>query len=307
MKRLLFLGILCLMALTVNAQKYAVLDFQIGTGVTEEEIDGLTYNFRSNFRVAGYTMLERIRINRTIEVLGFSRTDMTMQQVLKVGRELEAKLVVVGTMNKFMDEYSVDLRAIDVSTGVTCATEGATFDKSNYRARMESLASRLGEKQAGAVGSVQGRYGQNSDEQSNSSVNGSSSSVPRGYVDLGLPSGTYWKAINEGMYDWNTAMNKFGDKMPSQGQWEELKEYCTWTWTGSGYKVTGSNGKSIVLPAAGWRKINGSMSGVGGYGFYWSSSPTGSKEAWYLYFDSARISNTSGVRRDGLSVRLVQD
>ena len=307
MKRLLFLGILCLMALTVNAQKCAVLDFQIGTGVTEEEIDGLTYNFRSNFRVAGYTMLERIRINRTIEVLGFSRTDMTMQQVLKVGRELEAKLVVVGTMNKFMDEYSVDLRAIDVSTGVTCAAEGATFDKSNYRTRMESLASRLGEKLAGAVGSAQGRYGQNSDEQSNSSVNGSSSSVPRGYVDLGLPSGTYWKAINEGMYDWDTAMNKFGDKMPSQGQWEELKEYCTWTWTGSGYKVTGSNGKSIVLPAAGWCKNDGSMRRVGDSGSYWSSSPIGPKEAWYLHFNSAKIFINSCKRCDGLSVRLVQD
>lgn len=307
MKRLLFLGILCLMALTVNAQKYAVLDFQIGTGVTEEEIDGLTYNFRSNFRVAGYTMLERIRINRTIEVLGFSRTDMTMQQVLKVGRELEAKLVVVGTMNKFMDEYSVDLRAIDVSTGVTCATEGATFDRSNYRTSMESLASRLGEKLAGAVGSAQGRYGQNSDEQSNSSVNGSSSSVPRGYVDLGLPSGTYWKAINEGMYDWDTAMNKFGDKMPSQSQWEELKEYCTWTWTFSGYKVTGSNRKSIVLPAVGFRGSEGDMWSVGDAGYYWSSSPSGSETAWYLYFHSNTVFMNSNSRRIGGAVRLVQD
>ena len=149
MKRLLILGVLCLMSLTMSAQRCAVFDFQIGTGVTEEEIDGLTYNFRSNFRVDGYTMLERTRINRTIETLGFDRTDMTMQQTLKVGRELEAKLVVVGTMNKFMDEYSVDLRAIDVATGVTCATEGATFDKSNYRARMEDLAARLGKKLAG--------------------------------------------------------------------------------------------------------------------------------------------------------------
>ena len=83
MKKLLFLSVLCLISLTMSAQRCAVLDFQIGTGVTEEEIDGLTYNFRSNFRVDGYTMLERIRINRTIETLGFSRTDMTMQQTLR--------------------------------------------------------------------------------------------------------------------------------------------------------------------------------------------------------------------------------
>ena len=299
MKKLLLLGIMCLMSLTMSAQKCAVLDFQIGTGVTAEEIDGLTYNFRSNFRVAGYDMLERMRINRTIQTLGFSRSNMTMQQMLKVGRELEAKLVVVGTMNKFMDEYSVDLRAIDVSTGVTCATEGATFDKSNYRARMESLASRLGEKLAGKAGGGQGSGG--------SSVTGSVSSVPRGYVDLGLPSGTLWKAINEGMYDWDTAMRKFGDKMPSQGQWEELKDYCTWTWTGNGYKVSGSNGNSIVLPAAGYRGCDGDMNYVGSYGDYWSSSPSGSEKAWELYFDSGGVLMGSTNRCNGQSVRLVQD
>ncbi len=299
MKKLLLLGIMCLMSLTMSAQKCAVLDFQIGTGVTAEEIDGLTYNFRSNFRVAGYDMLERMRINRTIQTLGFSRSNMTMQQMLKVGRELEAKLVVVGTMNKFMDEYSVDLRAIDVSTGVTCATEGATFDKSNYRARMESLASRLGEKLAGKSGGGQGSGG--------SSVTGSVSSVPRGYVDLGLPSGTLWKAINEGMYDWDTAMRKFGDKMPSQGQWEELKDYCTWTWTGNGYKVSGSNGNSIVLPAAGYRNCNGVMYGVGSGGYYWSSTPSGSEEAWELGFNSGKVNVGSTYRCDGQSVRLVQD
>lgn len=299
MKRLLFLSVLCLMSLTMSSQRCAVLDFQIGTGVTAEEIDGLTYNFRSNFRVAGYTMLERIRINRTIETLGFRRTDMTMQQTLKVGRELEAKLVVVGTMNKFMDEYSVDIRAIDVATGVTCTTEGATFDKSNYRACMESLASRLGKKLASKVGG-----GEN---QGSSSVSGSVSSVPRGYVDLGLPSGTLWKAINEGMFDWDTAMNKFGDKMPSQGQWEELKEYCTWTWTGSGYKVSGSNGNSIVLPAAGYRDCIGNMDNVGSYGYYWSSTPSGSEKAWELYFNADRVYMNSTSRCDGQSVRLVQD
>lgn len=299
MKKLLLLGIMCLMSLTMSAQKCAVLDFQIGTGVTAEEIDGLTYNFRSNFRVAGYDMLERMRINRTIQTLGFSRSNMTMQQMLKVGRELEAKLVVVGTMNKFMDEYSVDLRAIDVSTGVTCATEGATFDKSNYRARMESLASRLGEKLAGKAGGGQGSGG--------SSVTGSVSSVPRGYVDLGLPSGTLWKAINEGMYDWDTAMRKFGDKMPSQGQWEELKDYCTWTWTGNGYKVSGSNGNSIVLPAAGYRSCGGDVNDVGSLGYYWSSTPSGSEKAWGLDFYSGVVSMYSYNRCNGLSVRLVQD
>ena len=113
MKRLLFLIYLCFMSLTMSAQRCAVLDFQIGTGVNVEEIDALTYNFRSNFQISGYTMLERTRITRTIEALGYNRSDMTRQQMIKVGRELEAKLIVIGTMNKFMDEY-------------TCANIGTT-------------------------------------------------------------------------------------------------------------------------------------------------------------------------------------
>lgn len=172
MKRLILLGILCLMSLTMSAQRCAVLDFQIGTGVTEEEIDGLTYNFRANFHIDGYTMLELIRINRTIEALGYDRTDMTVQQMLKVGRELEAKLVVVGTMNKFMDEYSVDIRVIDVATGVTCANEGTTFGKSNYRASMQTLADRLGKKVSGGTASDSGAGGGYGSGGSGSAVRG---------------------------------------------------------------------------------------------------------------------------------------
>ena len=286
------------MSLTMSAQRCAVLDFQIGTGVTEEEIDGLTYNFRSNFSVKGYTMLERTRVNRTIEALGYNRTDMTMQQMLKVGRELEAKVVVIGTMNKFMDEYSVDLRAIDVATGVTCAAEGITFTKSNYRTSMESLASRLAEKLVNGSGS------------GGSGTKPTQKTVPQGYTDLGLPSGTLWKNFNAtGFYTYDEAVSQFGKRLPTKAQWEELKGECQWSWTGSGYKVTGPNGNSITLPAAGCRNSDGSLCSVvacGGY--YWSSTPKDSGYAWLLLFlPSGSVDVGNRARCSGLSVRLVQD
>lgn len=40
-------------------------------------------------------------------------------------------------------------------------------------------------------------------------------------------------------------------RIPTKAEWEELKEKCKWSWTGSGYMVTGPNGRSIFLPAAG--------------------------------------------------------
>lgn len=131
------------------------------------------------------------------------------------------------------------------------------------------------------------------------------------YVDLGLPSGTCWRNSNEGgdnaRYTYNEAVSRFGNKLPTKQQLEELKNKCTWTWTGSGYKVIGPNGNSIYLPAAGGRWCNGGVSGVGAYGYYWSSTPHDS-DAWYLYFHSSEeVGMHDSYRCYGHSVRLVQN
>ncbi|MBP5650137.1 MAG: hypothetical protein J6X01_03555, partial [Bacteroidales bacterium] len=77
------------------------------------------------------------------------------------------------------------------------------------------------------------------------------------FVDLGLPSGTKWKSSNEmgngsGFYTFDEAVSAFGSQLPTKEQCEELIDKCTWTWQSNGsYKVTGPNGNSIILPAAG--------------------------------------------------------
>ena len=56
-------------------------------------------------------------------------------------------------------------------------------------------------------------------------------------------------------YDAATANWGKGCRMPSRLDMKELEERCTWTWTTendvNGFKVTGPNGNSIFLPAAG--------------------------------------------------------
>ena len=131
--------------------------------------------------------------------------------------------------------------------------------------------------------------------------------VPAGYVDLGLSSGTYWKETNEsGFYNYDNAVSKFGDKLPTKEQFVELKNECEWTWTGNGYKVTGPNGGSIMLPAAGFRDCDGDVYSVGTFGRYWSSTPVDSDLAWNLYFYSREFYISYYPRCFGLSVRLVQ-
>ncbi len=131
------------------------------------------------------------------------------------------------------------------------------------------------------------------------------------YVDLGLPSGTLWYSKNEGgdyaRYTYDEAISNFGSKLPTKEQLEELESQCTWTWTGSGYKVVGPNGNSIYLPAAGYRNCLGDVYGVGVDGYYWSSTPSGSVSAYYLDFSSGGVYVDDFYRCYSRSVRLVQD
>jgi hypothetical protein len=73
-----------------------------------------------------------------------------------------------------------------------------------------------------------------------------------------------------------------------------------------GYYVKGPNGNSIFLPAAGYRNCSGSVDDVGTDGYYWSSTPNGTEDAWSLGFGSGIHNVYYSSRCYGFSVRLVQ-
>lgn len=128
------------------------------------------------------------------------------------------------------------------------------------------------------------------------------------YIDLGLPSGILWAEENEeGYYNLDDAIKKYGDSLPTKEQFEELKDHCKWEWNGSGYDVTGHNGNTIVLPAAGYIfYYRGGVYGVGSTGFYWSSSPNDSDDVWGLSFNSGFVKMDYDNREYGSSIRLVK-
>ena len=289
------------MALTMQAQRCAVLDFNVGENLTVEDVDGISYIFASNYNPTGYQMLERPYINRVIREKGYQRTDMTQRQRLAVGRALTASIIVVGDVDLFMDEYRMDVRVLVVETGATIASENVSFSRSEYREHIKALAKKL----AGKVGGGQNSYGQGSSSASSSS----NRVVPQGYVDLGLPSGTLWKATNEsGLYDYDTAVSRYSDKLPTIEQWIELTEYCTWLRDGTKLKFVGANGNFILLSAMGTRFCSGVVEGVGSFGEYWSSMPSGSEKACSFSYDEVRDPHITNFDRcAGKSVRLVKN
>jgi hypothetical protein len=101
-------------------------------------------------------------------------------------------------------------------------------------------------------------------------------------------------------------------RMATYAEWDELKTKCTWNWTTQngveGRLVTGPNGNSIFLPAAGYR-YDPYLSSAGWGGYYWSSSlNTGVPYyAFIVTFSLGGVGRSNYDRCNGLSVRPVSE
>ncbi|MBO7256948.1 MAG: TIR domain-containing protein [Bacteroidales bacterium] len=114
---------------------------------------------------------------------------------------------------------------------------------------------------------------------------------------------------------YDVARAKWGGswRLPTTIELEELKNNCKWEWTTingkKGYKVTGPNGNSIFLPAAGILYGSSLYYYAGERGYYWSSYPKESND--YDAYDMGFNSSFHDVRWDcrnlGQSVRPVSE
>ncbi len=101
-------------------------------------------------------------------------------------------------------------------------------------------------------------------------------------------------------------------RMPTKEQQDELRESCTWTWTTlndvNGYQVTGPNGNTIFLPAAGYRHVH-LLTADGTNGYFWSRTlyPYTSFGAYYLRCFSTNVGWDYTRRSNGFSVRAVRN
>lgn len=92
-----------------------------------------------------------------------------------------------------------------------------------------------------------------------------------------------------------------GWRTPTNEEWAELIDNCTWTKVSNGYNVTGNNGNSIFLPSAGYKAFDRHMTISNGYM---------SSTKWYE-FGFAEIDSTDRIfvsetnPRFGIPVRPV--
>ena len=107
------------------------------------------------------------------------------------------------------------------------------------------------------------------------------------------------------------ANKKWGSnwRMPTNDEFNELINKCSWQWTTingvSGYRVTGTNGNWIFLPAAGYCYGEGTYNrGVSGN--YWINTCYWDR-AYYLVFGSSSYEKDFGYRNYGFTVRPVTE
>lgn len=126
-----------------------------------------------------------------------------------------------------------------------------------------------------------------------------------GYINIG-------SNISGTQYD--VAHVKWGGswRMPTLDEIEELVNNCSWKWTTqngvNGQLVTGPNGNSIFLPAAGYRDGT-DRDYRGSYGYYWSATLDERYGGAYglLFYSGYSYWRSIWDRKDGLSVRPVTE
>lgn len=302
--KLLIFATLLLLPMFVTAQNKKVALLQTLNGDKSIQVKGIEMNLvQGELRKAisnqsGFQAFTRTDIDQLMKEHGFQNSGMVSDaQRKKLGEMSGADYICVSKLTKNGLQFYLEAYLIDVETG-EISNPASQFGilQGNTYANLYQLCVNLAKEM---IADVDGSYSSNTT---------GLRPIAQGYVDLGLPSGTLWKAKDEGgFYDYNAAVSKFGGKLPSLDQWGELKDYCKWTWNGRCFKVSGENGKFIVLYPTGYRISEDSEYDIDREsGHFWSSQPDGSEGAVEFYCKLGAIGHVIVPRWTERSVRLVQ-
>ena len=254
-------------------------------------------------------------------------------QIAKLGQRFGVRFVIVADINEVFEEYFIDARLINVETGLVERTADVTGVMNSAQQVVKMAQTLSADLLKGIGGHTQSRgreavdlglsvkwatcnVGASSPEQYGDYYAWGETKTKNTYTDASCTtSGRIMGSICGSDYD--VAHAKWGGswRLPTRIEMQELVDLCQWTWTSQGgnmgYKVTGPNGNSIFLPAAGTRDF--SYGGeywnwkTGSIANYWTGTPDG-KYTFVLYFYDSGTRDVNSVNRGrGISVRPVSD
>lgn len=142
-----YVAILAMVSYAQTSQlkpRIAVLELKAGSGVSQNDVDGISGMFITNFSPNGYDLVERGQIDRVIKEQGFQAGELTQDEMVQIGQILNVSHIVMGDVVSINDEYNVDVRVVAVEGGEIIAKDGISFQKNNsFRETMKTLAERF--------------------------------------------------------------------------------------------------------------------------------------------------------------------
>ena len=229
--------------------------------------------------VAGFTNSGRyIAIERTNSFLAQLNKEQNYQHsgavddsdLSRLGKQFGVQYVCVADVSDVFGEKFISARLIDVETAEVVNTH-------DIGGEMSSMSGCLRMANDIAANLSKGTFAEQAEEariKAEKEAKAEWEKKNAKYVDLGLPSGTIWRTGNEeGFYTYNQAVSKFGQNLPSESHWQELRDNCTWVLENNNYLILGKNGNSMILPSVGLYDCKKGIRNVGVYASYLSSTP----------------------------------
>lgn len=301
MKKLLII-LLSALSLTAVAQQKKVAVYVTGeqSGISKVLGDQLVAAFAKSGK---YTAVERT--SSFLAELGkeqnYQRTGaVSDNEIARLGIQFGVNYVCVADISDVFGEKYITARLINVETSEIVNTHNVSGEMNNMNSCLR-MAGEIAENLSKGTFAEQAAEAATKEEKAKLQK--------KEYVDLGLPSGTLWKAEDEdcGFINFDRACKFYGEFMPSKEQLNELVNSCLWIKEENGFRVTGKNGNSIFFPFTGFEDAQGKLWFRNGVATIWSSTRYDSEHGWML---NIHWKSGAWVGNDyfaiGLHVRLVK-
>lgn len=231
---IIFVLMFTLLSLTSFAQQKKVAVYVTGkqTGVNKVLGDQLVSAFAKSGKY--------IAVERTASFLAELSKEISYQQsgavndqeIARLGQNFGVQYVCVAEMSDVFGEKYISARLIDVETVEIVNTHyvsGAMNNMNDCLNMAVEIANNL----------TKGTFTEQKEERLLQEENlkkekeaSEKKLIEEGYVDLGLPSGTWWKQYDEeGTYQRHEAIERFGEDLPTLEQCQELRDFCKWSFT----------------------------------------------------------------------------
>lgn len=133
-KKICLLIFFCVISSGFSRQKItlAVMDLE-AKNVEESYAGAMTDLLRTElFNSGRFQIAERQHMSQIIEEINFQHSGLTeTEKAIEIGKMLNVKMLIMGTLSKFGDSYFITIRMVDVKTGLLSAAEKAKTDEGN--------------------------------------------------------------------------------------------------------------------------------------------------------------------------------